>query len=175
VWDTETYRRLVDAGCEGLVVYQETYDRDTYASVHLKGKKRNYDWRLAALDRGADAGMRRLGLGALLGLHRDWRVEALAMAVDARIAGVARRPAAPRRHPDVGRFAHRARRLRGDERRRAPVRGQRHALAGRGGGHLEGRRLRPRVDRHHRPKALQRVDVGEVGADRGPHDLARIH
>ena len=66
VWDTETYRRLVEAGCEGLVVYQETYDRDTYAGVHLKGKKRNYDWRLAALDRGAEAGMRRLGLGALI-------------------------------------------------------------------------------------------------------------
>jgi 2-iminoacetate synthase len=84
VWDAETYRRLVDAGCEGLVVYQETYARETYASVHLKGKKRNYDWRLAALDRGADAGMRRLGLGALLGLHPDWRVEALATAVHAR-------------------------------------------------------------------------------------------
>src|SRR5581483_3906370 len=83
VWDTETYRRLVDAGCEGLVVYQETYHRSTYADVHLKGKKRNYDWRLAALDRGAEAGMRRLGLGALLGLHPDWRLEALATAAHA--------------------------------------------------------------------------------------------
>jgi 2-iminoacetate synthase len=84
VWDTDTYRRLVEAGCEGLVVYQETYERDTYRQVHLKGKKRNYDWRLAALDRGAEAGMRRLGLGALLGLHADWRLEALAMAAHAR-------------------------------------------------------------------------------------------
>jgi 2-iminoacetate synthase len=83
VWDTTTYRRLVEAGCEGLVVYQETYDRSTYASVHLKGKKRNYDWRLAAPDRGAEAGMRRLGIGALLGLHGDWRWEALALAVHA--------------------------------------------------------------------------------------------
>ena len=84
VWDTDTYRRLVHAGCEGLVVYQETYDRDTYSAVHLKGKKRNYDWRMAALDRGAEAGMRRLGLGALLGLHPDWRLEALATAAHAR-------------------------------------------------------------------------------------------
>ncbi len=83
VWDTDTYRRLVDAGCEGLVVYQETYDRGTYEAVHLKGKKRNYDWRLAALDRGADAGMRRLGLGALLGLHPDWRMDGLAVAAHA--------------------------------------------------------------------------------------------
>ena len=70
---SDTYRRLVDAGCDGLVVYQETYDPATYGPVHLKGKKRNYDWRLAAPDRGAAAGMRRLGIGALLGLHADWR------------------------------------------------------------------------------------------------------
>jgi 2-iminoacetate synthase len=83
VWDTDTYQRLVDAGCEGLVVYQETYDRDTYAAVHLKGKKRNYEWRLAAPDRGAEAGMRKLGVGALLGLHPDWRADAIATAAHA--------------------------------------------------------------------------------------------
>lgn len=83
VWDTETYRRLVDAGCDGLVVYQETYDHDTYGAVHVKGKKRNELWRLAAPDRGADAGMRRLGIGALLGLHDDWRYEGVAVAAHA--------------------------------------------------------------------------------------------
>lgn len=83
VWDTATYGRLVEAGCDGLVVYQETYDRDTYARCHLKGKKRNYDWRLAAADRGAEAGMRRLGIGALLGLHADWRSEAIAVGAHA--------------------------------------------------------------------------------------------
>jgi 2-iminoacetate synthase len=84
VWDTETYRRLVDAGCDGLVVYQETYARSTYEAMHLKGKKRNYEWRLGALDRGAEAGMRRLSVGALLGLHADWRADALAVAAHAR-------------------------------------------------------------------------------------------
>ena len=84
VWDIDTYRRLVDAGCDGLVVYQETYARSTYEATHLRGKKRNYEWRLAALDRGAEAGMRRLGLGALLGLHGDWRMDALAVAAHAR-------------------------------------------------------------------------------------------
>jgi 2-iminoacetate synthase len=83
VWDTAMYRRLVGAGCDGLVVYQETYDPATYAQVHLKGKKRNYDWRLAAPDRGAEAGMRRLGIGALLGLHPDWRADAIALAAHA--------------------------------------------------------------------------------------------
>ncbi|HET9443449.1 MAG TPA: 2-iminoacetate synthase ThiH [Acidimicrobiales bacterium] len=84
VWDAATYGRLVGAGCDGLVVYQETYDRDTYAAVHLKGKKRNYDWRLGAPDRAAAVGMRKLGVGALLGLHPDWRAEALAVAAHAK-------------------------------------------------------------------------------------------
>jgi len=83
VWDTATYRRLVDSGCEGLVVYQETYDRATYAATHLKGKKRNYEWRLGAPDRGAAAGMRQLGIGALVGLHGDWRADALTTAAHA--------------------------------------------------------------------------------------------
>ena len=84
VWDTDTYRRLAAAGCDGVVVYQESYDPSTYASVHLKGKKRNYAWRLAAPDRAAEAGVRRLGIGALLGLHPDWRSEAVMLAAHAR-------------------------------------------------------------------------------------------
>jgi len=80
VWDTDTYRRLLAAGCDGVTVYQEAYDRATYAAVHLKGKKRNYAWRLAAPDRAAEAGMRRLAIGALLGLHPDWRSEAISVA-----------------------------------------------------------------------------------------------
>ncbi len=83
VWDTAMYRRLVTAGCEGLVVYQEAYDRDVYESCHLKGKKRNYDWRLSAPDRGAGAGMRSLGVGALLGLVPDWQREVLAVGAHA--------------------------------------------------------------------------------------------
>jgi 2-iminoacetate synthase len=83
VWDEATYRRLLAAGCDGVVVYQETYDRSTYERVHLKGKKRNYDWRLAAPDRAAAAGMRRLGIAALLGLHDDWRTEVLTVGAHA--------------------------------------------------------------------------------------------
>jgi 2-iminoacetate synthase len=84
VWDTATYRRLVEAGCDGLTVFQETYNLETYAAVHLKGKKRNYAWRLGAPDRGAEAGMRKLTIGALLGLHPDWREDAVALAAHAR-------------------------------------------------------------------------------------------
>jgi 2-iminoacetate synthase len=84
VWDTDTYRRLLAAGCDGVTVYQEAYDPVTYGAVHLKGKKRNYAWRLAAPDRAAEAGMRRLAIGALLGLHPDWRSEAIGLAAHAR-------------------------------------------------------------------------------------------
>jgi len=84
VWSEQEYRRLVSAGCEGLVIYQETYHPQTYASVHLGGRKRRYRWRLLGPERGARAGMRRLGIGALLGLHDDWRYEAIAVAAHAR-------------------------------------------------------------------------------------------
>jgi 2-iminoacetate synthase len=84
VWDTATYRRLVEAGCDGLTVFQETYNVETYGAVHLKGKKRNYAWRLGAPDRGAEAGMRKLTIGTLLGLHSDWREDAIALAAHAR-------------------------------------------------------------------------------------------
>jgi len=78
----DVYRRWTEAGAEGLVVYQETYDRDTYARVHLAGKKKDYDWRLDTPDRGAAGGMKRLGIGALLGLS-EWRREAICVAAHA--------------------------------------------------------------------------------------------
>lgn len=75
----EEYRQLFDAGIDGVTLYQETYDRAAYAYYHPAGPKRNYDWRLEAPDRFASAGMRRIGLGVLLGLT-DWRIETLALA-----------------------------------------------------------------------------------------------
>ena len=84
VWSEGEYRRLAAAGCEGVVVYQETYDPATYALVHLAGRKRHFEWRLLGPERAARAGMRRVGTGALLGLHDDWRSEAIAMAAHAR-------------------------------------------------------------------------------------------
>lgn len=77
--ETPEYVRMVAAGCEGLVVYQETYHREAYARYHTAGPKKNFDWRLACPERGYAAGFRRLGLGALMGLA-DWRYDALALA-----------------------------------------------------------------------------------------------
>jgi 2-iminoacetate synthase len=77
--ETPEYEQMVDAGCEGLVVYQETYDRGLYKDMHTAGPKRDFDWRLACPERGYAAGFRRIGIGALFGLS-DWRLEALRLA-----------------------------------------------------------------------------------------------
>ncbi len=80
--ETDEYRPMVNAGAEGLVVYQETYDRSVYADMHTAGPKRNFDWRLETPERAYAAGFRRLGIGALFGLA-DWRAEAIALAAHA--------------------------------------------------------------------------------------------
>jgi 2-iminoacetate synthase len=80
--ETEEYRPLVRAGAEGLVVYQETYDRAVYAALHTAGPKRNFDWRMETPERAYAAGFRRLGIGALYGLG-DWRLEAISVAAHA--------------------------------------------------------------------------------------------
>jgi 2-iminoacetate synthase len=77
--ETEEYRPLVAAGAEGLIVYQETYNRDIYRELHTAGPKRDFDWRLECPERAYAAGFRRLGIAALFGLA-DWRAEAAAMA-----------------------------------------------------------------------------------------------
>lgn len=79
-WSDDTYARLVDSGLEGAVHYQETYDRVRYAEVHTAGWKRDYDRRLASTERAAESGVRRLGIGALLGLSLDWRADVRAVA-----------------------------------------------------------------------------------------------
>jgi 2-iminoacetate synthase len=84
VWGESDYRRLHAAGCEGVVIYQETYHPARYAEVHLAGRKRSYRWRLLGPERAARAGMRRVGVGALLGLHDDWRYDAIVTAAHAR-------------------------------------------------------------------------------------------
>ena len=63
--DTVDYRPMVEAGAEGLVVYQETYDRAVYAEMHTAGPKRDFNWRLETPERAYAAGFRRLGIGAL--------------------------------------------------------------------------------------------------------------
>lgn len=74
--ETEEYLQLRLAGTEGIVVYQETYNRHLYKELHPRGKKKDYQWRLEALERASQAGIRRLGAGILLGLD-DWRSDSI--------------------------------------------------------------------------------------------------
>ena len=73
------YVPIVNAGADGLVVYQETYNRENYAELHTAGPKRDFNFRLDCAERGYAAGFRRLGIGALIGLTR-WQDEAIALA-----------------------------------------------------------------------------------------------
>jgi len=77
--ETEEYVPIVAAGAEGLVVYQETYNRAVYAELHAAGPKKDFEWRLRCPERGYDAGFRRIGIGALFGLA-PWRDDASALA-----------------------------------------------------------------------------------------------
>jgi len=74
----EEYRHLFKAGITAVAVYQETYDPSIYKQVHLAGPKCDMENRLAIPARVAAAGMREVGIGALLGLA-DWRLEAMAL------------------------------------------------------------------------------------------------
>lgn len=73
--ETEEYKELIDAGVDGLTIYQEVYNQETYKDLHLKGPKQDYRYRLDAPERACMASMRSVNVGALLGLD-DWRKEA---------------------------------------------------------------------------------------------------
>ena len=80
--EVEDYRPIVQAGAEGLVVYQETYDAAVYDDMHTSGPKKNFKWRLETPERAYAAGFRRLGIAPLYGLA-DWRYEAICVAAHA--------------------------------------------------------------------------------------------
>ncbi|GLP95692.1 2-iminoacetate synthase ThiH [Paraferrimonas sedimenticola] len=70
----QDYAELIEMGLDALLVYQETYNRRRYAEVHLKGSKSDFDYRLSTPERVGAAGVRKIGIGALIGLD-DWRVD----------------------------------------------------------------------------------------------------
>ncbi len=70
----EEYSRLARAGVDSLTLYQETYQPEEYKKFHPAGPKRDFDYRLEAVERAARGGITFLGIGSLLGLA-DWRLE----------------------------------------------------------------------------------------------------
>ncbi len=74
----EEFKRLKATGIGTYQIFQETYHRDTYARMHVAGKKKDYDYRITAPDRAMQAGVDDVGIGVLFGLY-DWRFEILAL------------------------------------------------------------------------------------------------
>ncbi len=72
--DQDEYEHLMIQGLYSVLVYQETYHREDYKKHHPKGKKSNFDYRLATPDRLGKAGVHKIGLGVLIGLE-DWRTD----------------------------------------------------------------------------------------------------
>lgn len=73
------YERLTHAGLNGVVCFQETYHRESYGKYHPRGMKSFFDWRLNGFDRMGEAGVHKIGMGALLGLE-DWRGDVVMLA-----------------------------------------------------------------------------------------------
>lgn len=70
VYDQEGYARLRGAGLDWVAEWQETYDESHFNRWHFSGSpKRHFEFRLDIWDRTVAAGIRKVGLGALLGLY----------------------------------------------------------------------------------------------------------
>ncbi len=75
----EDYAMLRHHGLNGVICFQETYNEARYKVYHPRGPKSNYEWRLNGYDRMGQAGVHKIGMGALIGLE-DWRTEVTMMA-----------------------------------------------------------------------------------------------
>ncbi|MCP4294619.1 MAG: 2-iminoacetate synthase ThiH, partial [Proteobacteria bacterium] len=64
----DEYRSLVEAGVNNVTIYQETYNRSLYQSLHKYGEKADYGFRLNAPERAAASGVNSVNIGVLLGL-----------------------------------------------------------------------------------------------------------
>ena len=78
--ETDEYARLKELGLDAVSVYQETYHSEYYKKVHLAGKKADMRFRMETPDRLGQAGIDKVGMGALLGLY-DWKVDLVATAM----------------------------------------------------------------------------------------------
>lgn len=72
--DTPDYKQLKESGLNGVICFQETYNRSRYNIYHPRGMKANFDWRVNAPDRMGQAAIHSIGMGVLIGLE-DWRTD----------------------------------------------------------------------------------------------------
>lgn len=64
----ENYRKLKEAGIGTYILFQETYNKDSYEKLHPTGPKHDYAYHTEAMDRAMEGGIDDVGLGVLYGL-----------------------------------------------------------------------------------------------------------
>ena len=74
------YYRLTKSGLNGVVCFQETYNKARYNVYHPRGMKSKFEWRLNGFDRMGQAGVHSIGMGVLIGLDKEWRTDITLMA-----------------------------------------------------------------------------------------------
>lgn len=75
----EEYAELIQHGLNGVICFQETYNKSRYNVYHPRGMKSKFDWRVNGFDRMGQAGVHSIGMGVLIGLE-DWRTDVTMMA-----------------------------------------------------------------------------------------------
>jgi 2-iminoacetate synthase len=65
----EEYKMLRDAGIGTYILFQETYHKEAYEALHVRGPKANYAYHTEAMDRAMMAGIDDVGCGVLFGLN----------------------------------------------------------------------------------------------------------
>lgn len=76
----EDYTLLTKHGLNGVICFQETYNRKNYNIYHPRGMKSRFEWRVNAFDRMGQADVHSIGMGALIGLEKEWRTDMTMMA-----------------------------------------------------------------------------------------------
>lgn len=78
----ENYRKLKEAGIGTYILFQETYNKESYEKLHPTGPKHNYTYHTEAMDRAMQGGIDDVGLGVLFGLE-SYRYEFSALLMHA--------------------------------------------------------------------------------------------
>lgn len=65
----DEYRMLKEAEIGTYILFQETYNKESYQKLHPTGPKSDYNWHTEAMDRAMEGGIDDVGLGVLFGLE----------------------------------------------------------------------------------------------------------
>ena len=76
---TEEYKELTNHGLNGVICFQETYNKANYKIYHPRGMKSKFEWRVNGFDRMGQAGVHKIGMGVLIGLE-EWRTDVTMLA-----------------------------------------------------------------------------------------------